>query len=75
VNQHETFYLIDCDRFDPPRCEDGDGEGSYYTGEPRWWTTTELKAPSENIGPARLADLLEGLDRADLPRRPKDLSV
>jgi 8-oxo-dGTP pyrophosphatase MutT (NUDIX family) len=69
VSQHETFYLIDCDRFDPPRCEDGDGENSSTTGEPRWWTTTELRTSPENIAPQGLADLLESLDRrcTDLP--------
>jgi 8-oxo-dGTP pyrophosphatase MutT (NUDIX family) len=43
-SQHETFYLIPCDRFDPPRCEDGDGQDSFVAGEPRWWTTIELRA-------------------------------
>jgi 8-oxo-dGTP pyrophosphatase MutT (NUDIX family) len=75
VSQHETFYLVECDRFDPPRCEDGDGSGSYTAGEPRWWTDPELRASSENIAPERLADLLEGLDRTGLPRPPRDIGA
>jgi 8-oxo-dGTP pyrophosphatase MutT (NUDIX family) len=74
-SQHETFYLIRCDRFDPPRCEDGDGQNSSVAGEPRWWTATELRASSENIAPAGLAELLEGLER-DVPlQTPRDISV
>jgi 8-oxo-dGTP pyrophosphatase MutT (NUDIX family) len=74
-SQHETFYLIDCDRFDPPRCEDGDGENSTIVAAPRWWTTTELRASSENIAPEGLADLLQGLDRdASLPA-PREIGV
>jgi 8-oxo-dGTP pyrophosphatase MutT (NUDIX family) len=72
-SQHETFFLIDCDRFDPPRCEDGNGEDSHIAGEPRWWTTTELRASSENIAPEGLADLLEGLNRDGPLQTPQDL--
>lgn len=76
IDQHETFYLIRCDRFDPPRCEDGDGEATYYPGEPRWWTTDELRSSSENIAPTGLADLLDRLlDRTALPLVPLDISV
>lgn len=74
-NQHETFYLVDCERFDPPRCEDGNAEGISTAGEPRWWTVAELRASSENIAPDNLAALLEGLDRADLPQPPLDISA
>jgi 8-oxo-dGTP pyrophosphatase MutT (NUDIX family) len=62
-SQHETFYLVACDRFDPPRCEDGDGGTSAMAAEPRWWTRAELRASSENIAPEGLAELLQGLDR------------
>ena len=74
-SQHETFYLIRCDRFDPPRCEDGDGQSSSVSGEPRWWTTTELWASSENIAPEGLAELLEGLDREGTLQTPQDIGV
>jgi 8-oxo-dGTP pyrophosphatase MutT (NUDIX family) len=49
IDQHETFYLIRCLRFDPPRCEDGDGNATYDPGEPRWWALDELRSASENI--------------------------
>jgi 8-oxo-dGTP pyrophosphatase MutT (NUDIX family) len=74
VNQHETFYLINCDRFDPPKCEDGDG-GYSIAAEPRWWTTDQLRASSENIAPDFLAVLLNGLDRERLPQTPQDITV
>jgi 8-oxo-dGTP pyrophosphatase MutT (NUDIX family) len=74
-SQHETFYLIRCDRFDPPRCEDGDGRDSVVAGEPRWWTTIELRASSENIAPEGLAELLERLDRDGPLQTPRDISV
>jgi 8-oxo-dGTP diphosphatase len=74
-SQHEAFYLMRCDRFDPPRCEDGDGQDSFVAGEPRWWTTIELRASSENIAPEGLAELLEGLDRDGPLQTPRDISV
>jgi 8-oxo-dGTP pyrophosphatase MutT (NUDIX family) len=74
-SQHETFYLIRCDRFDPLRCEDGDGQSSSVTGEPRWWTTTELRASSENFAPEGLAELLERLECAGPVQTPVDISV
>jgi 8-oxo-dGTP pyrophosphatase MutT (NUDIX family) len=74
-SQHETFYLIRCDRFDPPRCEDGDGQNPSVAGEPRWWSTTDLRASSENIAPDALAELLEYLDHDGPLHTPLDISV
>jgi 8-oxo-dGTP pyrophosphatase MutT (NUDIX family) len=73
--QHETFYLIRCDRFYPPKCEDGDGPHSSVASEPRWWTRAELRGSSENIAPEGLAELLEALD-SDAPLlTPRDIGV
>ena len=74
-SQHETFYFIRCERFDPPKCEDGDGQNSSVAGEPRWWTTTELRGSSENIAPEGLAQLLEALDRDAPLQTVRDISV
>lgn len=74
-SQHETFYLIRCDRFDPPKCEDGDGQSSTVAGEPRWWTRTELRGSSENIAPEGLAELLEALDRDAPQQTPRDIGA
>jgi len=73
--QHETFYLVDCERFDPPVCQDGNAKDSFTASEPRWWTMDELRSSSENIAPDGLAGLLEGLDRADLSQPPADITA
>ena len=75
IDQEETFYLVRCTRFGPPRCEDGDGADAYYVGEPRWWSVADLQTTSDNVAPADLATLLARQMRSDIPVDPIDISV
>jgi 8-oxo-dGTP pyrophosphatase MutT (NUDIX family) len=46
-----------------------DLERSVITGH-RWWSVADLRATTERILPAELADLMERLLRGDIPDRP-----
>jgi hypothetical protein len=48
-------------------------ERSVITGH-RWWTTGRLRATSDKIVPNGLADLVDGLLRADVPETPVRLA-
>ena len=57
----------------PPPEIDFDGqedfERSYITGH-RWWTLDELRAATDDVFPANLADLIDKLLRNDITDRP-----
>ena len=74
VPQFETYYLVRCDRFDPPLCRDGDEGSGYVTAVPRWWTAEELRSAGDNVAPAGLADLLDRLLSDGPPAEPIDVS-
>ncbi|HEY8547926.1 MAG TPA: NUDIX domain-containing protein [Acidimicrobiales bacterium] len=74
IPQFETYYLVRCDRFDPPLCRDGDGQDDdgYVAAVPKWWTSAELRdpPPGDNIVPVDLADLLDRLVADGPPPSP-----
>lgn len=75
VEQHETFYLIETERFEPTLCRDGDQDTEWVEAVPRWWTEDDLRASDEHIAPVNLADLLADLRRDGAPAHPVDISV
>ena len=72
LSAHSYFFL----RVPHPEL-DTDGqeefERSYITGH-RWWTLDEVRAATEKISPAGLADLIDQLLRGDVPDHPIRLS-
>ena len=80
VRQSETYYLVRCDRFDPPLCRDGDPGTGYVGAVPRWWTVDELRTDDElrtsgtRLAPAALADLLDRLLTDGVPAVPTEIT-
>jgi 8-oxo-dGTP pyrophosphatase MutT (NUDIX family) len=75
VRQQETYYLVPCDRFDPPYCQDGDDETGWADAVPRWWTADELRGVTgDRVAPATLPDLLERLHTEGAPPHPFDVT-
>lgn len=73
VRQHETYYLIETDRFEPVRCCDGDPGSGMIPAEPRWWTAGELHATSNDVAPRRLPGLIDQLRGQGPPPTVLDL--
>ena len=74
TDQEETYFLIETSRFEPVRCFDGDAETTYYSGEPRWWTTEELRGTAEHVVPEQLPALLDQLRSDGPPPTPIDIT-
>ena len=67
ICQHETYYLVETERFEPEHCLEGDASIGWEVAVARWWTVDELRATTENMAPLALADLLDDLHRAGPP--------
>jgi 8-oxo-dGTP pyrophosphatase MutT (NUDIX family) len=74
IPQAETYYLVRCDRFEPPLCQDGDPGSGYVTAVPRWWTADELRSTDDRVAPTGLGDLLDRLLADGPPAEPLDVS-
>ena len=75
VRQHETYYLVESERFDPVVCRDGDPDVGWHDAIPRWWTPAEMRGTSDDrFAPVDLADLLDDLVRVGAPAEPVDIS-
>lgn len=74
IEQHETYYLVEIERFDPAWCMEGDVRTGWLDALPRWWTTDELRDSPENIAPPGLASLLEDLRATGAPAEPRDIT-
>jgi 8-oxo-dGTP pyrophosphatase MutT (NUDIX family) len=74
IQQQETYYVVETDRFDPAQCLEGDAATGWFPAVPRWWTTDELRTSDEDIAPSRLADLLDDLRTTGAPATLLDIS-
>jgi 8-oxo-dGTP pyrophosphatase MutT (NUDIX family) len=67
IRQHETYYLVETERFDPAHCQEGDASTGWYTALARWWTAAELEATTDNVAPFSLPALVADLYSAGPP--------
>jgi 8-oxo-dGTP pyrophosphatase MutT (NUDIX family) len=67
IHQHETYYLVETERFEPEHCLEGDPSVGWQTAVARWWTAAELRTTTDNMAPRALADLLDDLHRSGPP--------
>lgn len=74
IEQHETYYLVEIQHFEPVWCVEGDARTGWLDALPRWWTTDELRGSRENIAPPGLASLLEDLQANRAPAEPRDIT-
>jgi 8-oxo-dGTP pyrophosphatase MutT (NUDIX family) len=70
THQHETYYLVETDRFDPVSCQEGDPAEGMFPVESRWWTASELGSADANLAPTGLAGLLTDLVAQGPPATP-----
>jgi len=74
VTQHERYFLIRTERFDPePFGMDG-LERDWFAGY-RWWSAGEIMLAEERFAPRRLGELLENLLAEGIPDKPIHLAV
>ncbi len=70
IFQHEGFYLIQLERFEPTFHHLPDeGERTAFCNF-RWWPVAEIQASSELFSPHRLGKLLKALLEQGVPAEP-----
>lgn len=69
VTQHERYYLIHSDRFDPEPLGIEGLERDWFAGY-RWWPVSEILIAEERFAPRALGALLENLLTNGAPVEP-----
>lgn len=73
-NQHERFFWVGCERFEPSTDRMQALEREYFQTY-RWWHIDDIEASGELFAPRRLGDLLGKLLRDGPPPEPVDTGV
>lgn len=69
VRQHERYYLIRSERFDPEPSGMEGLERDWFGGY-RWWSVEEILVAADRFAPRGLGTLLEALMAGSIPDRP-----
>jgi 8-oxo-dGTP diphosphatase len=72
IDQRESFFLIQCERFTPPLCVDGE-PGATFECEHRWWAPEEIEQSPDHFAPEHLAATLRQILRSPTAPKASDL--
>lgn len=75
ISQHETFYLISTQPFEPESSGNPDPEEASAFEQHQWMTPTQMRHVSGTLVPARLPELVETLLNEGPPAAPFDVGV
>ncbi|MBT3345511.1 MAG: NUDIX domain-containing protein [Gemmatimonadetes bacterium] len=75
ISQHETYYVIRIDAFTPISSGNPDQEELATVQQHRWMTTSQMRAVSGTLVPARLPELVESLLSDGPPDPPIDAGL
>ncbi len=70
-DQHERFFLVECERFEPVTDQLQAVERAYFRGY-RWWPIDQIEPSGERFAPRRIGPLLGSLLRDGPPTEPID---
>ena len=70
--QHERYFLVPTERFEPPADMLDETERKWFGGF-RWWPVDQLHSSCERFAPRRLARFLERVVEQGPPREPVDV--
>ena len=72
--QKETYYLLNCTKFEPPSAMPDAHENQYFLGY-RWWSLEDLTASKELFVPRKISHFLIDLVDGLVPDSPIDVGI